>query len=67
LEVTWPAKAGIFRDLKHAFMGWTGMTSQADASSTDRLEIDPTFASTIGLEIQQKVRKAFPKMLITVC
>lgn len=38
-----------------AFVGWTGMTSAAGPSSNSALEIDPTFAQTLGLQPHQQV------------
>lgn len=62
LELVWQRR--LTSTESKAYVGWTGMTS-----SSDVMEIDPTFALTLGLDSRQKVSiniKPNPAMAHTV-
>ncbi|CAN6669808.1 peroxisomal ATPase Pex1p [Trichomonascus vanleenenianus] len=57
LELVWQGRQNIKgeRPERHAYVGWTGMSSKVEPGRNDLVEIDPTFALSLGLESGQAV------------
>lgn len=55
LELAWSTSRFSSSPNKKAFVGWTGMSTQSSHTGESSLEIDPTFAQSLGLENKKRV------------
>lgn len=54
MELSW-SSGRVSKTKKHAYVGWTGMSTAASHTGPGTLEIDPTFAQSLGLEPKTSV------------